>query len=99
MDDSTSSEIAARQSRQDAALDEAIVSVSRCDIFLDALSEYGTAYTRVDTLHGDETALLPIASVITWASRNLVIAAADFHCANMVFEAQKALIELENGEA
>jgi hypothetical protein len=96
MDDSTSSQIAARQSRQDAALDEAIVSASRCDLFLDALTEYGTAYSRVDTLHGDETALLPISSVVTWASRNLVIAAADYHCATMVFEAQKALIAVES---
>ena len=99
MADSTSPEIAARRSRQDDALSKAVVSIARSGLFLDALAEYASAYERAETLPDEPGALIPIACAAHWAARNLVIAAADYHCAQMIFEAHSALIALDRQEA
>jgi hypothetical protein len=99
MADSTLNDIAARQSRRDEALDEAIVSITHCEIFRDALTEYLVSDIQVDSLSADESALLPIANTVSWAARKMVMAAADYHCAQMVFAAHEALLAVDGKEA
>ena len=99
MADSPLTDIAALQSRRDEALDEAIVSVTQCEIFCDALAEYLVSDIQVDSLSGDESALLPIANAVSWAARKMVMAAADYHCAQMVFAAHEALLGVEHSAA
>jgi hypothetical protein len=99
MEDSTPTERSERQARQRQALEDAIQSVSDCEIFDDTLIEYQVAGVLVDSMHDDETVLRPAAGLITWAARNMVVAAADYHCARIIFAAQKALLALEREEA
>lgn len=84
-------DIAAVQSQRDDTLAKALRTIAENDIFCDALNEYILAGIEMDVLHDDQTALLPIASFVNWTARQMVIAAADHHCAKAVFIAHKAL--------
>ncbi len=99
MDDSTPIDRSERQPLQRRALEDAIQSVSECEIFDDALIEYQVAVVLADSLHDDESVLLPAAGLITWAARNMVVAAADYHSVQILFAALKALLAVEREEA
>lgn len=95
MDDSTSIEDPDLSTPQGEALNRALESVNECDIFCDALVEYMTAHSVLDS-HDDNPVLRPAAACISRAAYGMVISAADFHCAQVFYNAQRALIALES---
>jgi hypothetical protein len=99
MADFTPTEIVKRHEKQRAALHKAIPSINDCGVFDHALDEYIAANAVARTADDDPGVLYPTASLIDRAARRLVAAAADYHCARVVFAAQKALLALESGEA
>jgi hypothetical protein len=99
MEDFTTSEIVSRQTRQREAIHKAIQSIDQCEIFCDALVEYAISGVRHDSLHTDDSVLYPAASVVNSAAWNVVIAAANYHCASAFFDAQQALCALDCKEA
>jgi hypothetical protein len=74
------------------------LSVAASDFFKDALIEYMNTSTLLDELDTAGSALRPAAGIVHHSACNLVIAAADYHCARRVFEAQKALLDLDQPE-
>jgi hypothetical protein len=98
MDDSTLSETTKYYWRRDDVLSRYPLSVSACDLFGDALLEYMNTSTLIDELDTAGSDLTAAAGVVHMRAKNLVIAAADYHTARRVFEAQKALLELDRPE-
>src|SRR5947209_3775380 len=99
MEDSTLSETVARQAMQGMALNRAIPSIDDCEVFGKALTEYAVASALVHSADNDPGVLYPIAGLVDQAATNMVIAAADYHCACVLFAAQRALRELDCEEA
>lgn len=99
MEDSTPTEIVKRQDRQRAALRKAIPSINDCGVFGCALDEYIVANTVARTADDHPGVLYPTASLIDQAARNMVSAAADYHCVRVLFAAQQALCDLDGEEA
>lgn len=95
MEDSTPTQIVTRQARQGVALDKAIPSIMKCGVFSCALDEYLEATEVAHSADDDLGVLYPMASLIDQAARNMVAAAADYHCTRVLFAAQKAIIALE----
>jgi hypothetical protein len=99
MEDSTPTEIAVRQDRQSVALRKAIPSINDCGVFGHALDEYIVANAVARTADDHPGVLYPTASLIDRAARNMVSAAADYHCVRVLFAAQQSLCDLDGEEA
>jgi hypothetical protein len=95
MADSTFFDEDERQAAQRQALQDAIESAEECEALRDAVVIYGVAATAADRLHDDTTVRLPAAEIVSGAALDLVIAAANYHTARVVYAVQDALLTAE----
>lgn len=100
MADSTPTENLERQNRQAEALDNTITTVDGCELFGKALTEYHVASALIHATNNDDISVLrPAAGIIDRAAWNVVVAAADYHCACVVFGVVQALDAINREEA